>query len=336
MAARAKKPFSVGKMRELEHKNMTIQKSTSRIWIALISVYLIWGSTYLAILYVVKTIPPFMAGGMRFLSAGLVLFLWRLSKGDSLPTRRQWRDTGIIGSLLLVGGYGMVSWSEQFVPSGIAALLISTVPVWMVTIESLRPGGEKPTLKVAIGLLLGIGGVALMIGPGELSHEIGALHPMGLIALPFGALLWSLGSVYSKSADLPSSSLMTTSAEMLVGGIGMFIVATFRSEWKGFTFGMVENASWIGLLYLAVFGSLGGFVAYAYLLKNAPISLVSTYAYVNPIIAILLGAWVAQESLNGRTILAATIILGAVILITTTRASPKPSTKRKRSKPINL
>ena len=302
----------------------TLNKS-SRIWIALISVYLIWGSTYLAIRYVVETIPPFMAGGARFISAGIVLYIWRLSKGDSVPTRKQWRDAGIIGLLLLVGGNGLVSWSEQFVPSGIAALLISTVPIWMVLIESLRRGGEKPKTKTIIGLVLGFSGVVLMIGPGELSAEIGALHPLGLIALPVGALLWSLGSVYSKSADLPSSSLMTTSAEMLVGGAGMFLVATLRGEWTGFSLGAVESASWTGLLYLAVVGSLGGFVAYAYLLRNAPISLVSTYAYVNPVIAILLGAWIAHESLDGRTILAAAVILGAVILITTGKSISKTS-----------
>ena len=304
---------------------MTSLNKNTRIWIALLSVYLIWGSTYLAILYVVETIPPFMAGGMRFISSGLVLYIWRLSKGDSVPTRRQWRDAGIIGLLLLVGGNGLVSWSEQFVPSGIAALLISTMPIWMVIIESFRRGGEKPKTKTIIGLVLGFGGVALMIGPGELSSEIGALHPLGLIALPIGALLWSLGSVYSKSADLPSSSLMTTSAEMLVGGAGMFLVATLRGEWGGFALGAVSSESWTGLLYLAVVGSLGGFVAYAYLLRNAPISLVSTYAYVNPVIAILLGAWIAQESLNGRTILAALVILGAVILITTGKNISKAS-----------
>ncbi|OQX64689.1 MAG: EamA family transporter [Anaerolinea sp. 4484_236] len=301
---------------------VTFNKNT-RIWIALIAVYLIWGSTYLAIRYVVETIPPFMAGGARFISVGIGLYFWRISKGDPVPTRRQWRDAGVIGLLLLVGGNGLVSWSEQFVPSGIAALLISTVPIWMVVIESLRPGGEKPRVKAIIGLALGFGGIVLMIGPGELSREIGALHPLGLIALPVGALLWSLGSVYSKSADLPSSSLMTTSVEMLVGSAGLFIVSMLRGEWRIFDLGAVENASWIGLVYLAIVGSLGGFVAYAYLLRNAPISLVSTYAYVNPVIAILLGAWIAHESLNGRTILAAAVILGAVILITNARGKPK-------------
>ena len=298
----------------------TLNKKT-RIWIALISVYLIWGSTYLAIRYVVETIPPFMAGGMRFVSAGAALYIWRITKGDPIPTRKQWQDAGIIGLLLLLGGNGLVSWSEQFVPSGIAALLISTVPIWMVVIESLRPGGEKPSIKAIVGLALGFSGVVLMIGPGELSNEIGALHPLGLIALPTAALLWSLGSVYSKSADLPSSSLMTTSVEMLVGSAGLFLVSILRGEWGVFELSAVENASWVGIVYLTIIGSLGGFVAYAYLLRNAPISLVSTYAYVNPVIALLLGAWVAQESLSGRTLLAAAVILGAVILITTARGT---------------
>ena len=304
---------------------MTTLNKKTLIWIALIAVYLIWGSTYLAIRYVVETIPPFIGMSMRFISAGVVLYIWRIFKGDSVPTRRQWRDTGIIGLLLLVGGNGIVSWAEQFVPSGIAALLISTMPIWMVIIESLRRGGEKPKVKTVIGLILGFSGVALMIGPGELSNEIGKLHPLGLIALPTAALLWSLGSVYSKSADLPSSSLMTTSAEMLIGSAGLFLVGTLRGEWSIFNFAAVTNESWAGLLYLAIVGSLGGFVAYAYLLKNAPISLVSTYAYVNPVIALLLGAWIAQESLDGRTIIAAVIILGAVILITTGKGRSKPT-----------
>ncbi len=302
----------------------TLNKKTL-IWIALIAIYLIWGSTYLAIRYVVESIPPFMGMGMRFIVAGVALYAWRIAKGDPIPTRRQWRDAGIIGLLLLVGGNGLVAWAEQFVPSGIAALLISTVPIWMTLLEFFRPGGESPTLRTIIGLVLGFGGVTLMIGPGELSQEIGALHPLGLIALPAAALLWSFGSVHSKSTDLPESTLMTTSVEMLVGSAGLFLAATLQGEWARFSLENVHNASWIGLIYLSIVGSLGGFVAYAYLLKNAPISLVSTYAYVNPVIALLLGAWIAHESLNGRTILAAVIILGAVILITTGKGRSKPA-----------
>lgn len=310
---------------------MTNINKNTRIWIALIAVYIIWGSTYLAIRYVVESMPPFITAGMRFASAGILLYTWRIAKGDPVPTRRQWRDAGIIGLLLLVGGNGLVSWAEQFVPSGIAALLISTVPIWMVLIESLRRGGEKPKARAIIGLVLGFGGIVLMIGPGELSAEIGQLHPLGLIALPVAALLWSTGSVYAKSADLPRSTLMTTSMEMLIGSAGLLLVGTLRGEWGIFVLDAVLPESWIALIYLSIVGSLGGFVAYAYLLANAPISLVSTYAYVNPVIALVLGAVVAQESLDGRTVAAAVVILGAVILITTGRGKSKQSKPKSTS-----
>ena len=303
-----------------------LSKNT-RIWIALIAIYIIWGSTYLAIRYMVETIPPFIGAGMRFISAGVLLYAWRVSKGDPIPTRQQWRDAGIIGLLLLLGGNGLVSWAEQFVPSGVAALLISTVPIWMVVIESLRRGGEKPTTRAIIGLVLGFAGVALMIGPGELNEQIKELHPLGLIALPTAALLWSTGSVYAKSADLPKSILMTTSMEMLIGSAGLFAFGTLQGEWARFSLANILPESWVGLIYLSIVGSLGGYVAYAYLLQNAPISLISTYAYVNPVIALLLGAFIAQETLDGRTILSAVVILGAVILITTGRG------KSKRGKP---
>ena len=303
-----------------------LSKNT-RIWIALIAIYIIWGSTYLAIRYMVETIPPFIGAGMRFISAGVLLYAWRVSKGDPIPTRQQWRDASIIGLLLLLGGNGLVSWAEQFVPSGVAALLISTVPIWMVVIESLRRGGEKPTTRAIIGLVLGFAGVALMIGPGELNEQIKELHPLGLIALPTAALLWSTGSVYAKSADLPKSILMTTSMEMLIGSAGLFAFGTLQGEWARFSLANVLPESWVGLIYLSIVGSLGGYVAYAYLLQNAPISLISTYAYVNPVIALLLGAFIAQETLDGRTILSAVVILGAVILITTGRG------KSKRGKP---
>ena len=217
----------------------------------------------------------------------------------------------------------MVSWAEQFVPSGIAALLISTVPIWMVLIESLRRGGEKPTARAIIGLALGFVGIVLMIGPGELSAEIGKLHPLGLVAIPTASFLWALGSVYSKSADLPASSLMTTSAEMLTGSAALFIVGAVRGEFGTFEISSVLTTSWVGLVYLIIVGALGGFAAYAYVLRHAPISLASTYAYVNPVIALLLGAAIAQEALDGRTIFSAAVILGAVILITTSRRRSK-------------
>lgn len=285
-----------------------------RIWIALLAIYLIWGSTYLAIRYAVESIPPFLMAGTRFLTAGIVLYTWRRLAGDPAPTARQWRSTAIIGLLLLLGGNGLVSWAEQTVPSGIAALLIGTIPLWMVLTESIRRGGVKPGLSAVLGLIIGFGGILVLIWPlltGTSEH----LNPLGVVALLFAAFSWAVGSVYSKSAELPPSSLMTTAAEMLTGSLGLYFIGALLGEWNMLDFATITARSWLGLAYLTVLGSLVGFVAYAWLLRHAPISLVATYAYVNPLVAILLGSLLAQESFSARILLAALIIIGSVVLI---------------------
>ncbi len=289
-----------------------------RIWIALLAIYLIWGSTYLAIRYAVESIPPFLMAGTRFLTAGIVLYTWRRLAGDPAPTARQWRSTAIIGLLLLLGGNGLVSWAEQTVPSGIAALLIGTIPLWMVLTESIRRGGVKPGLSTVLGLMTGFGGILVFIWPlltGTSEH----LNPLGVVALLFAAFSWAVGSVYSKSAELPPSSLMTTAAEMLTGGLGLYFIGALLGEWNMLDFATITARSWLGLAYLTVLGSLVGFVAYAWLLRHAPISLVATYAYVNPLVAILLGSLLAQESFSARILLAALIIIGSVVLINYSR-----------------
>ncbi len=289
-----------------------------RIWIALLAIYLIWGSTYLAIRYAVESIPPFLMAGTRFLTAGIVLYTWRRLAGDPAPTARQWRSTAIIGLLLLLGGNGLVSWAEQTVPSGIAALLIGTIPLWMVLTESIRRGGVKPGLSTVLGLITGFGGILVLIWPlltGTSEH----LNPLGVVALLFAAFSWAVGSVYSKSAELPPSSLMTTAAEMLTGGLGLYFIGALLGEWNMLDFATITARSWLGLAYLTVLGSLVGFVAYAWLLRHAPISLVATYAYVNPLVAILLGSLLAQESFSARILLAALIIIGSVVLINYSR-----------------
>lgn len=289
-----------------------------RIWIALLAVYIIWGSTYLAIRYAVETIPPFIMAGTRFIIAGILLYTWRRLAGDPAPTPKQWRSTAIIGLLLLLGGNGMVSWAEQTVPSGIAALLIGTIPLWMALTESLRRGGTKPGLLSILGLVAGFGGIVVLVWPlltGNTSH----LDPLGVIALLFAAFSWALGSVYSKSAPLPSTSLMTTAAEMLTGGIALYLVGGLTGEWKMLNLATITPRSWLGLAYLTVFGSMGGFVAYAWLLRHAPISLASTYAYVNPLVAVLLGSLLAHELFNGRILVAALVIVVAVVLINYSR-----------------
>ena len=286
----------------------------TKIWLALLALYIVWGSTYLAIRYAVETIPPFMSAGLRFLISGVILILWRRAAGDDLPTRNQWKSTAIIGTLLLLGGNGLVSWAEQSIPSGIAALIIGAVPMFLVVIEALRPRGVKPTLQVIVGLLIGFGGIYLLVGPSELSSGM-HLNPLGVAALLTACLLWSIGSVYSKTADLPKSALMMTGAEMLMGSISLAIVSGLAGEWRSFDIFQVSSKSWLGLLYLITFGSMIGFVSYTWLLQHAPISLVATYAYVNPLVAVFIGNWLAQESLNARTLIAAGIIIGSVVFI---------------------
>ena len=290
----------------------------TKIWIALLALYIVWGSTYLAILFAVDTVPPFLQAGLRFLISGLILVIWRRAAGDEMPTLKQWKPLAIVGTLLLLGGNGLVSFAEQRIASGVAALIIGTVPLWLVLIEAIRPGGVRPSWRALIGLIVGFGGIYLLIGPSELTGKF-QFDVLGTLTLITAAFLWSLGSIYSRSAELPKSALMTTGAEMLAGSIPIFIVSILLGEWKSFSFAQVSVQSWLALLYLITFGSMVGFVAYVWLLQNAPVSLVATYAYVNPLVAVLLGSWFAQESLTARTLVAAGIIIGSVVFISSAR-----------------
>ena len=290
----------------------------TKIWIALLALYIVWGSTYLAIRFAVDTIPPFIQAGIRFFISGAILVVWRRLAGDVMPTRSQWKSLAIIGTLLLLGGNGLVSFAEQRIASGIAALIIGTVPLWLVLIEALRPGGVRPTWQAIVGLIIGFGGIYLLVGPTDLRGGL-QFDAIGIVVLLIAAFLWSLGSIYSRSADLPKSALMMTGGEMLAGSVPIFLVSIIFGEWKSFNVAQVSINSWLALLYLITFGSMVGFVAYIWLLQNAPISLVATYAYVNPLVAVFLGNWFAQESLTPRILVGAVIIIGAVIFINSAR-----------------
>ena len=287
----------------------------SKIWIALLALYIVWGSTYLGIKVAIETIPPFFHASVRFFISGLILLIWQRGVGSEMPTRKQWISTAIIGNLLLLGGNGLVSWAEQFIPSGIAALIIATVPLFLVILEALRPGGVKPTWQAIVGLIIGFVGIFILVGPAELSGSESKLDPFGVIALLSACVLWAFGSTYSKSADLPKSSLMTTGAEMLMGSVGLVIVSLLTGEFDGWNPAEVSSRSLIGLVYLITIGSIVGFGSYIWLLQNAPISLVATYAYVNPIVAVILGFFFANEALEPRIWLATAIIIGAVMFI---------------------
>lgn len=287
----------------------------TKLWAALLALYIVWGSTYLAIRFAVETIPPFMHASLRFLISGVILFIWRRAVGDRMPTKSNWLSTAIVGTLLLLGGNGLVALAEKTVPSGIAALMISTSPFWLVLFESFRSGGTKPNWQSILGLVIGFGGVFLLIGPAEITGSGQKFDTFGIILLLFAPLLWSLGSIYARGADMPKSTLMSTGMQMLTGAVSLFIVSVLTGELNGFSFGQVSMRSWWGLIYLITFGSLVGFVAYGWLLHNAPVSLFSTYAYVNPVVAVLLGWLIANEELNARIAVASAIIIGSVIFI---------------------
>lgn len=292
----------------------------TKLWIALLALYIVWGSTYLGIKVAIETIPPFFHAGIRFLISGVILVIWQRSAGVAMPTRSQWISTAIIGNLLLLGGNGLVSWAEQFIPSGIAALIIGSVPIFLVIGEALRPGGVKPNWQAILGIGIGFVGIYILVGP---SKEAGmALNVFGVIALLSACVLWTFGSIYSKNADLPKSVLMSTGAQMLMGSIGLFIVSALTGELVSWDASAVSARSIYGVLYLIFIGSLIGFVAYGWLLQNAPISLVATYAYVNPIVAVLLGYWFGNETLEPRIWLATAIIIGSVMFINS-RSKPR-------------
>jgi len=287
---------------------------------AFAAVYVIWGSTYLAIRVAVESIPPFLMAGLRHLSVGLAFYpIFRRVSGEE-PTLPQWRTTAITGCLLLFLGNGTVSWAERVVPSGIAALLVATVSLWMVLIDWLRPGGTRPAPRVMAGFVLGFAGMLLLVGP---KHLGGAerVNPAGTLALILASLAWAIGSIYSKHHPLPASPLLGVAMQTLCGGSVLCLAALVTGELRGFHFSQVTLRSWLGLLYLVFFGSAFGFSAYVYILKHSTATRVATYAFVNPVVALFLGWFLAAEPLSARTMLASAVILGAGLLVIT--APPK-------------
>ena len=286
--------------------------SSLAIWSALIVVYIVWGSTYLAIRYAVATMPPFLMAAVRFIVSGGFLYALRRASGDPSPKPAEWRSAAIVGIFLLVGGNGGVVWAEQFVPSSLAALLVATVPLWMVILDALRPGGQRPAFAAATGILIGFAGVVLLIGYAAVVSESMSLR--GEAVLIIASLSWATGSLYSKHARLPESQLLGTGMEMFAGGLALLAVAYVVGEFNGLDVSAASQRSLMALLYLIVFGS-GAFAAYVWLLRVAPTPLVATYAYVNPLVAVLLGYFLAQEPITMRILVAAVLIIGSVILV---------------------
>jgi drug/metabolite transporter (DMT)-like permease len=290
-----------------------------RIWLAMLAVYIFWGSTYLAIRYAVGSIPPFLMAASRFCIAGLILFSWMRIKGVPVPKLSQWRAPVVMGLFLLVSGNGLLVWAEQRVISSVAALMLGSVPLWIVLLDNLRPGGKRSGWQVIAGVVVGFIGIIILINPFGRSTAGREIDFIGAIALLVASFSWAIGSIYGREhhAEMPSQPLMATSIEMLGGGAGLLLVATLTGEWSRLDLSAITASSLLGLGYLILFGSLIGFAAYSWLLGVAPTPLVSTYAYVNPLVAILLGSLIAQEPITPRILLAAIVIIGAVVLINT-------------------
>jgi len=258
--------------------------------------------------------------GTRFLVAGSMLYVWARSRGSERPSLLNWKAAAAVGGLLLFGGNGGVVWAEQTVPSGIAAVLVGTVPLWMVLIEALRPKGVRPTKGVVVGIAIGFFGVILLVGQGGLSAGGNPVPLVGALIVVGATLSWAIGSLYSRSAPLPKSSQLSTAIQMLMGSAIFFVASVISNEWAGFKLASVSLLSSLSVAYLVFFGSLLAFTAYIWLLRVTTAAKVSTYAYVNPVVAVFLGWALAGETVTVGTIVAAGIIIAAVVVITTYRS----------------
>lgn len=302
------------------------------IWTALGAVYVIWSTTFLAIAVTNRTLPPLLATATRFLVAGGLLYAVTIRTGDRAddrPAAAQWRSAAIVGGLLMFAGNGGIVWAERTIPTGLAGLVIATVPLWMTGIDRVVFGHRQPRL-VSIGLAVGtLGAAALLTG----SVTVDAVDPSGVVVGVLAAICWAAGSIYQRHAVLPRRPLVAAGMEMLLAG-GMFVVAgTLIGEWAAVRPGRFSTDSALALAYLIVVGSWIGFTSYLWLLRNARTSLVATYAYVTPVGAVLIGAVVLHERLSVRTVLAGAAMIAGVAMIVTARPSRAPSEPGEQPRP---
>jgi drug/metabolite transporter (DMT)-like permease len=281
-------------------------------------IYLVWGSTFLAIRVGVHEVPPLLFAAMRFVVAGAVLFGWMLAKGECLPNRRQWGSVVVIASLIFVLDYGLLFWAEQRIASGIAAVMLAMIPAFMALAEIIFLRTQKLTVRLALALLVGLGGVAVLMSR---SFDLGgaAIETTGAIALIVASLSWAVASVLTRVLPLPESKVMSSGAQMLTGGLLLVVAALAFGEFRGFHPGSVSRGTWLALLYLIVAGSIVGYTAYVWLIHHESPTKVGTYAYVNPVVAVVLGYFLGGEALGLRTILGTVFILISVVVITTTK-----------------
>ncbi len=302
---------------------MTEQREAPPTWRLVLGfaiIYFVWGSTYLAIKFAVQTLPPFLMAGVRFLLAGSLLYGWLRTHGVAAPTRLHWRLAIVTGIFLLLGGNGLVTWGQQTVPSGVAALIVATTPLWMALCEWLLFHGPRPRAVVVVGMLIGFAGTVLLLRPGSFEGQQGALLPM--LAIAAAPILWCIGSLQARQAPHGSSALLTSAMQMIVGGAMMLLAGTLFGEWDRVSLANTSARSAVAFLYLVVIGSLVAFTTYTWLLRVASPASVSTYAYVNPLVAVFFGWLFGDETLDSQLALAGVLILTAVVMITLFRQRP--------------
>ena len=312
----------------MKTETTTDSHRTAPLWLiiaAFAAVYLIWGSTYLGIRYAVESIPPFLMAGTRNFIAGLLLFVFARARGSGSPSRIQWRDAAIAGTLMLTIGNGCVTWAEQMIPSGVTALLVALTPVWMVLFDWLRPKGTRPGALVIAGLVVGFAGVALLARKN--GHGAGPAYGWGVVALMASSIGWSLGSIFNRSANKPASPFLSVAMQMMCGGAVLLGAAVMNGELKTFSFAQVTWLSFGAWLYLMVAGSIIAFTAYVWLLHVSTPARVSTSAYVNPLIAVLLGSTIGHEPISQAVFVAGIMIIASVVLVLRGGAKSAPATK---------
>jgi drug/metabolite transporter (DMT)-like permease len=298
-------------------------RPTWKTLLAFAIIYFVWGSTYLAIRVGVREVPPFLLAAMRFLVAGLVLYGWTIVRGERSPRGRQWMSVFLLASLIFVLDYGLLFWAEQRVPSGVAAVMLATIPAFMALSEIILLRTQKLTVRLALALLIGLGGVAVLMSH---SLSLGGLpiDRAGAVALIIASVGWSVAASLMRKLPLPSSKVMSSGAQMLAGGVLLALTAGALGELRNFHPWAVSWAAWLSLSYLIVAGSIVGFTAYVWLIDRESPTKVGTYAYVNPVVAVLLGYFLGGEGLGLRTILGTLCVLISVVVITTTRRVKKP------------
>jgi drug/metabolite transporter (DMT)-like permease len=286
-------------------------------------IYLVWGSTYLAIRIGVREVPPFLLAGIRFLAAGLVLYGWTTARGERQPNGREWASASLLAIMFFVLDYGLLFWAEQRVPSGMAAIMMATIPVFIALAEIILLQTQRLTFRLGLALLIGMGGVAVLM-----SHSLnlgGApINTVGALALIVASMSWGVSSVLARRLPQPPSKIMSSGSQMLAGGVFLVLTAAVLGEFRGFHPWTVSREAWLSLLYLIVAGSIIAFTAYLWLIHHVSPTKVGTYAYVNPVVAVLVGYFLGGEALGLRTILGAVFILISVLVITTTGAK-KPA-----------